>query len=271
MTLPIPSDASILSLPPFIQVQGVINIRMVGGYKTATPSTIVKPGTVFRCGELSYLTENGKQQLISHGIRRIFDLRSDTEISSYSTATPDIEGVASVRVAISEENTFDPTNLALRLQAFDRDEIQTFLEVYEEILTIAGPAFNAILRHLIDKPEEPILVHCTAGKDRTGLVCAVLLMILGVDDQDIVNDYALTTHGLEPAIPMFTARLERNPVFRSNFEGAVKMGSSRPETMVATLQMIREKFGGAEGYIKAYTSLGDEDIEILRQRLLVAA
>lgn len=89
--------------------------------------------------------------------------------------------------------------------------------------------------------------------------------ILGVDDQDIVIDYALTTHGLEPAIPMLTARFQKNPVFRNNIEGAMKMGSSRsafphpdgygsliifayrPETMVATLQMIREKFGGAEG------------------------
>ncbi|KAK0226492.1 protein-tyrosine phosphatase-like protein [Armillaria fumosa] len=263
-------DASILSLPPFIQVQGVINIRMVGGYKTTTSSTRVKLGTLFRSRELSYLTEDGKKQLMSHGIRHIFDLRSDTEISSYNTATPEIEGVTSAHAAIGEKNAFDPASLSLRLQAFNKDEIQTFLEVYEEILTIAGPAFNAILRHLIDKPEEPILVHCTAGKDRTGLVCAVLLMILGVDDQDIVNDYALTTHGLEPAIPMLTTRFQKNSVFRNNIEGAMKMGSSRPETMVATPQMIREKFGGAEGYIKAYTSLEDQDIEMLRQSLLVS-
>lgn len=69
---------------------------------------------------------------------------------------------------------------------------------------------------------------------------------------------------------MLTARFQKNPVFRNNVEGAVKMGSSRPETMVATLQMIREKFGGAEGYIKAYTSLEDRDIEMLRQTLLIS-
>ncbi|KAK0212304.1 protein-tyrosine phosphatase-like protein [Desarmillaria ectypa] len=257
------SDACIPSLPPFIQVQGVINIRMVGGYKTAMPSTIVNPEIVFRSGELSFLMENGKQQLISHGIRRIFDLRSD------------IEGVTYVRAAISEKNAFDPTNEIQRSHQLAYNSsiqfIQTFLEVYEEILTIAGPAFNAILRHLIDKPGEPILVHCTAGKDRTVLVCAVLLMMLGIHDRDIVNDYALTTHGLERAIPMFTARLQKNPIYRNNFEGAVKMGSSRLETMVATLQMIRENFGVAEGYIKAYTSLGDKDIERLRQILLVTA
>ncbi len=87
---------------------------------------------------------------------------------------------------------------------------------------------------------------------------------------------------------MLTARFQKNPVFRNNFEGAIKMGSSRsvlprsdgygsliifayrPETMVATLQMIQEKFGGAEGYIKAYTSLEDRDIEMLRRTLLVS-
>lgn len=67
---------------------------MIGGYKTTMYSTRVKLGTVFRSGGLSYLTEDGKKQLISHGIRRIFDLRSDTEISSYNTATPEIEGVS---------------------------------------------------------------------------------------------------------------------------------------------------------------------------------
>ena len=87
---------------------------MVGGYETTTSLTRVKLGTVCRSGELSYLTEDGKKQLISHGIRRIFDLRSDTEISSYNTATPDIEGVTSVRAAISEKNAFDPASLALR-------------------------------------------------------------------------------------------------------------------------------------------------------------
>ncbi|SJK98109.1 uncharacterized protein ARMOST_01366 [Armillaria ostoyae] len=247
-------DASILSLPPFIQVQGVINIRMVGGYKTTTSSTTVKLGTVFRSRELSYLTEDGTKQLISHGIHRIFDLRSDTEISSYNTATPDIEGVTSVRAAISEMNAFDPVSLAQRLQAFNKDEIQTFLEVYEEILTIAGPAFNAILRHSIDKPEEPILYTVQLEKIERG--CLGLLTVW------------ITTDTW--AIPMLTARFQKNPVFRNNVEGAVKMGSSRPETMVATLQMIREKFGGAEGYIKAYTSLEDRDIEMLRQTLLIS-
>ncbi|KAG7449901.1 uncharacterized protein BT62DRAFT_985312 [Guyanagaster necrorhizus] len=218
-------DASILSLPPFIQVQGVINIRMVGGYKTAMPSTIVEPGIVFRSGELS-----GKKNFISHGIGRIFDFHSDTE------------GVTTVRAVISEPNVFDPASLTLRGWLIDLSFqfVQTFLEVYEEILTFAGLAFNAILRHLFDNPEEPVL-------------------ILGVDDQDIVNYYALATHGLEPAIPL------RTPTFCSNFEGA-----ARDNGMVAMLQMIREKFGGAEGYVKKYNSIDDEDIEMLRRRLLVA-
>ncbi|KAK0486371.1 protein-tyrosine phosphatase-like protein [Armillaria novae-zelandiae] len=148
------------------------------------------------------------------------------------------------------------------------ESVQTFLEVHEEILTIAGPAFHAILRHSIDNPEELTLAHCTAGKDPTGLVCAVLLMMLGVDDQDTVNDYALTAHGLEPAIPLLTARFQKNPVFPDNIEGAIKWAVR--ETMVATLQMIREKVCGAEGYIKAYTSLEDQDREMLRQTPLIS-
>jgi len=258
-----------ISSPPFIAVEGVFNIRSVGGYATSDPSLIVKPTALFRSGDPSRITEKGKNQFIALGVRRVFDFRATSEISSYKSPTPVIPGVEFIRVPVSDDNEYDPVSLALRMKQFEGNELETFLELYQEILASAGKAFEPVFRHVIENPEEPCLIHCTAGKDRTGLCTALLLMLLGVSDQDIVDDYALTTVGLQPVIPVMIERFKSITVYRDNWDGFLNMVSSRPETMAATLKMIREKYGGAEGYLKSHTSLSDEDLQTLRRNLLV--
>ncbi|ESK87858.1 protein tyrosine serine phosphatase [Moniliophthora roreri MCA 2997] len=252
---------------PFVTIQGVINARVVGGYTTS--SNIVKPAILYRSGDPSHITEKGIEQLRSLGIRHMFDLRADSEISSYAAATPSIGGVEIVKTPISQEKVFDPVSLAELMKQFETNELETFMDIYQSILELGGPAFEIILRHLLDKPDELCLVHCTAGKDRTGLLVALLLMVLGVDDQVIIEEYALTTIGLEPALPVLIERFKKNNVYRDNWQGTMNMGSSRPETMAAALEMIRNKYGGAEDYLKSHTSLDDNDIRNLRRNLLV--
>ncbi len=101
----------ILSLPPFVEVQGVINIRHIGGYSVDT--FITKPNTIFRSGELNNITDSGKEQLVALGVKHIFDLRSPGEIASYKSATPVIEGVTVSHVPASLQG-FDPVSLVSR-------------------------------------------------------------------------------------------------------------------------------------------------------------
>lgn len=103
------------SSPPFVEVEGIFNIRSIGGYKTKDSAHLVKPGLLFRSGETSGITEAGKQQLIALGIRRVFDLRTQLEISSYKTAAPDIPGVEFVRVPVGKEDPWDAGSVELRL------------------------------------------------------------------------------------------------------------------------------------------------------------
>ncbi|KAF5365983.1 hypothetical protein D9758_006674 [Tetrapyrgos nigripes] len=261
-----------LPTPPFVPIEGTINFRQVGGYSTSSPSggVQVKPIILYRSGDPSRITEKGKEQLVSLGIRRIFDLRADTEVSQYASARADIPGVEFVKVPVSDEEAFDPVNLALKLKQFHEKELETFLELYQEMLECGAGAYETIFRHLIERPDELCLVHCTAGKDRAGLFVALLMMILGVPDDEIVNEYTLTTIGLAPALPALTARFQKHDVYRDNWQGVMNMGSARPETILATLSMIRSKYnGGVEGYLKARTSLVDEDLEKLRGNFLV--
>ena len=101
---------STLSSPPFVQVEGIFNIRDFGaGYPAATGR--VKPLHLFRSGEPTRISPKGIEQLKALGIKKIFDLRADIEIAKYKTATPEIEGVEIVRASILEE-TLDPVGLA---------------------------------------------------------------------------------------------------------------------------------------------------------------
>lgn len=73
---------------------------------------------------------------------------------------------------------------------------QGFTAAYTDILESAPPSFTQILRHIIERPSSPLLLHCTAGKDRTGVFCALVLSLCGVDDETVAHEYSLTEAGL---------------------------------------------------------------------------
>jgi len=112
MAMDEPEVQNILSSPPFVVVDGVINIRDIGGYPTLNPNLFVKRFSVFRAGELSGITDRGKEQLHALKIAKIFDMRSDSEIASYKAEGPAIEGVEFVRVPVSQKQSYDPAGLA---------------------------------------------------------------------------------------------------------------------------------------------------------------
>ncbi|KIJ66752.1 hypothetical protein HYDPIDRAFT_85094 [Hydnomerulius pinastri MD-312] len=258
-----------LGSPPFVTVEGVINIRSVGGFATSNEGLVVKANAFFRSGELSYVTEKGKEQLRALGIKKIFDLRSPTEIKNYNTSAPTIEGIELVCSPIIPNEALDQEKLRQRLKDFATDERETFVSVYRENLNLAGRAYGLILAHIRDHPEVPCLVHCTAGKDRTGVFTCLLLMILGVGDEDIAYDHALTAVGLAPVYDMLAERFSKQDIFKDNIKGTENMGSSKYENMLATIEMIRSDYGGAEEYITGHTTLTDADIEKIRSNLLV--
>ncbi|KAF8161799.1 protein-tyrosine phosphatase-like protein [Mycena galopus ATCC 62051] len=264
------SSLTVLSSPPFVTIEGVINVRTIGGYKVGA-SHLVNPKLVFRSGEVSGITETGKEQLLALGIRRVFDMRTNLEINSYKTAPADIPGVELVRVPVGKEDPWEAGSVEKRLKQYWELELEAFVNDADQTLLFGAPAFEAIFSHFLEKPGEPCLFHCTAGKDRTGLVAALILMLVGVDDVDIKNDYALTTVGLEPAHEKLRLRLQSIPVYRDNWQGAFNMGSSKEESMTAILAMIREKYGGAASYLTAFTRLEEKDLDVIRNNLLAEA
>ncbi|KAF9021518.1 hypothetical protein BDZ89DRAFT_1137968 [Hymenopellis radicata] len=262
--------SDILSRHPFITIPGVINVRDLGLYPSTTvPTHITKPHLVLRSAELSGITEEGKARLKSLGVTKVFDLRSDTEIEKYNSPLPEIEGIEVLRTPVFQKEDYSPEMMAKRFQLYSSGKTEAFMELYSQILDSGGSAFGAILRHVRDRPTEGCIFHCTAGKDRTGIIAAMLLKLCGVSDGDIADDYALTRVGREPAREMIMRRLSKEPLFASNNEAAMNMFTCRRETMLAFLEYLDKHYGGAEGYAKQYLGLSDEDIHIIRNNFLM--
>ncbi|KAH8096727.1 protein-tyrosine phosphatase-like protein [Cristinia sonorae] len=260
-----------LSRPPFVTIAGVDNVRDLGSYPTSNPGFITKPNFILRGAEISAIQEEGKERLRQLGIVKAFDLRSDTEIAKWGTAPPAFEGFEIVRTPVFKIEDYSPEMMAKRFELYASGKTEAFMKLYSQILDNAGPAFGVIFRHVRDKPTEGCFIHCTAGKDRTGVLAALILTLAGVSDDAIADDYALTRVGREPARAKVMARLSKEPIFATNSEAALNMFSSRAETMLAFLHLLREKYGGVEEYLKQYVGLTDADIAAIRRNLLVAA
>jgi len=113
-----------------------------------------------------------------------------------------------------------------------------------------------------------MLVNCTAGKDRTGVIVALLLTLAGVEADVTADEYALTEQGLKDLRPVFVERLQRNPALMGNEEGVLRMVSSKKENMLAALEMIEADFGGVVQYMKKNCGLSDAEIERIERNLL---
>jgi protein tyrosine/serine phosphatase len=172
-------------------------------------------------------------------------------------------------VPVFATEDYGPEQIALRYKSYTRAGTSGFVQAYRDILANAGPAFGDILRHLSNPDTEPTacVFHCTAGKDRTGLLAALLLSLAGVEDAVIADEYSLTDVGLAPLREQFVERLLKNPVLEGDEVGVRNMVSSKRENMLASLEMIDNEFEGREGYMRKWCGLGDEEIEVLKRRL----
>lgn len=149
--------------------------------------------------------------------------------------------------------------------------MQGFVQAYKDILLSGTDAYKTILHHLSQPSPTPCVIHCTAGKDRTGVLIALLLLLCHIPASTVADEYSLTDQGLQHLVPLFTERLLKNPALEGNREGVANMICARPEKMGETIKMMDEMFGGAEGYVRDWVGLSKEEVEAIRRNLLVDA
>ncbi|MCU0475300.1 MAG: tyrosine-protein phosphatase [Anaerolineae bacterium] len=245
-----------------------VNLRDIGGYPAAGGKR-VRWGLVYRSGTLHELSAEDSQRLAELGLRLICDLRSDEELAD----APDDAarfGAAYKHLPVqTERNTLQRVRAAMfqpeRLSDFLRETYKTVM--LEDNATLIG----GILRDMLAPDGLPMLFHCTAGKDRTGVVAAVLLATLGVPDAVIAADYAQSNH-FQPRFREYVGRavvkLKWLGVSADSLHPLTIADGSMMHDMLATL---RAKYHSIDDYLTQRAGLTHEEIGRLRALLLEEA
>ncbi|KAI1078250.1 tyrosine phosphatase [Whalleya microplaca] len=271
---------STLPKPPFIDIAGVANFRDIGGYPVSQPGKVVRRQVVFRSGRLSEVTDEGISRLKELGITDVYDLRSIQELEAFSkdgggSQIKEWDGAKRVFLPVFRNEDYSPEAIAVRNTNYGQGA-EGFVHIYMDILRNASPQsneskpFTVILSHLASKaPPTPVLIHCSAGKDRTGLVCALILSLCGVEDEAIAHEYSLTDLGLVLRHRIIVQHLMKLEAFRDNPEGAERMAGSPKQAMLGTLEKIRSVYGSVEKCVIDLGFLSKEEINQLRRNMIV--
>jgi len=252
----------------WIDLDGAVNVRDLGGLPTEDGGKTAD-GRLLRGDNLQELSPADIATLVGEiGLTTVVDLRSSDELASEGPAP--LDSVAGVRhfhhpvlpEAGSATDASDPL-----LTRADRDRSR-----YP-----ADPICGHYLGYLEDRPDQvaaalrsvaqsegAALVHCAAGKDRTGVVVAVALSAVGVRRQAVIADYAATGERIGPIL----ARLRRSPTYEGDISDEPdELQRPRPQTMAALLEQVDSRYGGAARWLAGH-GFGHDDLQLLRARLL---
>ena len=218
-----------------IGLSGPVNFRDLGGYDTVDGQR-VRWRRLFRSDSLSPVTADDARLLTEElGLLAVVDLRSGGELEEGGG------GLADVALHYHHVPLFDDVG-AIPVEPSDR----VLHELYARMLSdSAGRIAEALAAIASEAAEHPTVFHCTAGKDRTGIVAALVLALLGVSNDDIVADYALTQDVMPAMIERFPRRALRSSG-GTRFPSAVMRAEA--DTMRETLVVLTEEYGSATGW-----------------------
>ncbi|MFI9270280.1 tyrosine-protein phosphatase [Kitasatospora sp. NPDC052896] len=225
--------------PRLLAIPGLRNARDLGG-----PGRL-RSGLLYRSGWLAELTEEGTRELAKLGVRTVLDLRDPIELERFPDRTHDLS-VTLAHFPLLPQDGVDRGDLPLT-------------EIYPLIIDTAGPVLVAALRRLLEPAALPALVHCAVGRDRTGILSALLLALLGVSDEEITADYLLSNEGLG---------LLDGPVEYEDAHGVIRLSYPvRVELITDLLARVRSQHGNVQAYLGDH-GLTDGEVSALRALLL---
>lgn len=248
-----------------VAVPGTLNLRDLGGYPAADGRR-VRWGRLYRSDQLGDLDDAGAAQLRALGLRTLIDYRGPKERDA--SPTPPLDGVEVLHLPMAGRSGDQKgaTELVLsgELDEVD-DDFMGFL--YRGMLMAFPQEFGALVERAADPATEPLLFHCAAGKDRTGVAACLLLSALGVPDEDIVADYALTDRfrsdhriaQIRPIVEEYGIPVER----------VASLFTAPAAVMAGTIEHLHEAHGGPVGYLTSEAGVSQATLEALRDNLLV--
>jgi protein-tyrosine phosphatase len=266
-----PTQSNDLQRQRVFVLEGGCNFRDIGGYAT-TDGRTVRWGHVFRGGVLSYFTDKDHQHLLSLGVRTICDLRRTEERHQEPTRWPGdpVEPLYfDDGLAAPSEREFEqavPTVEGMR---------QAMIASYRTFPVWMQSRLRGLFATL-GEGRTPLVIHCSAGKDRTGVAIAVLLSALGVPREVVVEDYLLTNHAGDFEA-FVTARHESqlgvgskaNPLLSLPRNVRAQLFLADAEFIQAAFDRIDQEFGGMDAYLSRTLGVDDATLTRIKDLLLV--
>src|ERR1700758_3673173 len=237
-------------------LQGASNFRDLGGYGTRDGRSL-RWRQIFRSNHLGKLTPSDVEIVRGLGVRSAFDFRGIEERRGVDCVVAEI-AVHSLPI--------EPTVVAAlraRLQAralSSGDALEIMRESYRGYVRLNTHSFRELFAHLLDATA-PLVIHCTAGKDRTGFACALVLHALGVPSDVIADDYLLTNR-------FYRRDPNASPDLPDDVRNAI--GSVESSFLAAGFEAVRADYGSLENYFRDGLGLGAAERKELKARYLAA-
>ena len=254
-------------MPRIVELEGAINFRDFGGYDTRHGAR-VRDGVLFRSGTMVGLTERGVRAFHALGIGVICDLRRPAEFEEEPTPLPHDRPR---RVSIP----IDPDSAVKLRDALDHAPVDVerrvrfMIDINKELARAHAADYQRMFDVVLDSEPHGFLVHCAAGKDRTGFGVALIQLALGVPRETVMEDYLLTNAAVD--FERFTLpRLRvRFPERRIDPDEARALSCVREDYLHAALGAAEEAFGSVDAYLERSLGLDPAKRRRLEARLLV--
>lgn len=248
-----------------IKLDGSANFRDLGGYP-ATDQKRVKWRKIFRSGHLASLSESDLAKLSDLGIKTVCDFRSKEEINRQPNKLPRKTDIQSLHLPIVN-TIIEPTQAVARIMKGDASWFTPdfMTTTYIEKLEKFPDVWNRFFNYLDRESSRPLLFHCTAGKDRTGVCAALLLLSLGVPEDWVIYDHGLSNIYNAEQIKIIQAQLQKvlpNPDILMDYLTAPK------NAMEAVIEHLNKHYGSAQQYLVQKANLTLDCLERLEKDLL---
>ena len=268
---PIPRRAYVSLVPPGrsavvaaerrIPFEGITNLRDLGGYPTADGG-LTKWGRVFRADALHKLTADDLDAFHELGVRTVYDLRGDMERADFPGPVP------STHLSIVGRPR-DAEPLPPPPEMTTRDGEELLRDTYVGALTHSAIEIGTVMRGLADPGLTPAVFHCHGGKDRTGLVAAVLLLALGVDRDTVLDDYEATS--------LYRFPEDQHESLANMLQAGISpeaaagvLGTPR-WAMAEAVDLLLGSPDGVEGFLTGPAGLEADELAALREHLVTPA
>ncbi len=248
------------------------NLRDLGGWPT-TDGHQIRAGRVFRSAGLSGLDGDDLQSFAALGIRTVYDLRTAAEVAEQPDVLPDgthlelADVLADAQHAAPAELRQIFADSAAATQLLGDGQAERYFEkAYRDFVTL--PSAKTAYRELFEgiaQADEPVLFHCATGKDRTGWATAALLLLLGVPEDSVLEEYLLTNTDLLPTLQHWL------DAFRDNGgdpDLLLPILGVQPSYLEAALGEVRREYGDIEQYFTAGLGVSPATIATLRTKLV---